>query len=311
MGEDARSRIYKYVSPNNLNHIFANTDFATVKFSLPADFNDPFELFLTINFNRDPEELAFYLDIIGDGLQFPTTCFSSSPTVVPMWAHYAQNSQGFAIEFSEQKLRDAFPEARFGDVEYSDTPTKDLSDLLMRAHQIKKFRYVMWLRQAIFDSAYFTKTLCWSYELERRMIVEHEATRIVGNMMLLDIPREAVTALICGSKASPDTAEAVKQVADNIGCNYFALRMGKSSATPYMVDRHGNPYVVADDAIREAEFHCEECREPTGDGVRRCSWCEIDDDARERAAGGNSFRILNHLGLLDEYIRDFNNVRPR
>lgn len=275
------------------------------------EFNDPFELFLTIDFNRNPEELAFYLDLIGDGMQFPTTCFSTSPVVVPMWAHYAQNSQGFVIEFSENKLKGAYPDARFGNVTYSDVPKRDLSELLMRAHQIKKFRYLMWLRQGIFDSAYFTKTLCWSYELERRMIVDHEATRVVNDMMLLDMPREAVTALICGSKASSATAESLKQVARDIGCNYFELRMGKSSAVPYMVDQQGNPFVAADDGIREAEFHCEECREPTGDGVHRCSWCEIDDEARYQAASGNSFRILDHLGLLDDYVRNFNNVRAR
>jgi hypothetical protein len=203
--------------------------------------------------------LAFYLDLIGDGLQYPTTCFSVSPAILPMWAHYAQNSQGFVIEFSERKLSSVFPDARFGSVKYSDVPTSDLSDLLVRAHQIKKFRYVMWLRQAIFDSAYFTKMLCWSYELERRMIVDFEATRLVGNMMLLDIPSDAVTAIICGSKASAETVQSLKEVSSNIGRKYFELRMGKSSAIPYMVDQHGNPFVVGKDEIHEAEFQCEEC----------------------------------------------------
>lgn len=305
MGEESNKYLYKYASSNNIKYIFADPDCSTIKFSLPADFNDPFELFLTIDFNRGADELAFYLDLIGDGLQFPTTCFSTSPIVVPMWAHYADNSQGFVIEFSETKLMEAFPDARFGNVKYSDVPTKDLSELLARAHQIKKFRYVMWLRQAIFDSAYFTKMLCWSYELERRMIVDREATRVMDEMMLVDIPREAVTAIICGPKASAETAVNLKQIASDVGCRYFELRMGKSSAIPYMIDEHGSPFVTVNDEIREAEFHCEECREPTNDAIRRCSWCEIDDDARERAAGNNSFRLLARLGLLDEYIRNF------
>lgn len=116
MDENNIPNLYKYASPNNITHIFSELDKATVKFSLPMEFNDPFELFLTIDFNRNPEELAFYLDLIGDGMQFPTTCFSTSPVVVPMWAHYAQNSQGFVIEFSENKLKGAYPDARFGNV---------------------------------------------------------------------------------------------------------------------------------------------------------------------------------------------------
>lgn len=102
MGEELKPYIYKYVSPGNVDNVFSHPGKATLKFSLPSEFNDPYELFLTIDFNRDPEELAFYLDLIGENLQFPTTCFSLSPNVVPMWAHYAQNHQGLVIEFSEK-----------------------------------------------------------------------------------------------------------------------------------------------------------------------------------------------------------------
>src|SRR6202051_1411211 len=93
-------------------------DSVTLKCSLPKDFNDPYELFLTIDFNQEPDLLAFYADAIGEIPQSPTTCFSRSPAVIPMWAHYAQNHEGFVIEVSEEKLCEMLPEIACGDVSY-------------------------------------------------------------------------------------------------------------------------------------------------------------------------------------------------
>jgi hypothetical protein len=45
MAEESVDHIYKYVSPGNIKYIFSDPDIATIKFSMPADFNDPFELF--------------------------------------------------------------------------------------------------------------------------------------------------------------------------------------------------------------------------------------------------------------------------
>lgn len=305
MTKRTNDSIFKYSSANNIDHIFSSSDTATLKFSLPADFNDPFELFLTLDFNRDPDELAFYLDIIGGKLlQLPTTCFSVSPVVTPMWAHYAQNSQGFVIEFSEGKLADAFPDALFRNVNYSDVPTVDLSGLLVRAHRIMKFRYNKWLTDAIFSSAYFTKTDCWSYEQERRMVIDDKFVRSAGSLLLMDVPRDTIRSIICGPKASTDTADKLKEIAADIGCQYYELRMGRSSATPFFVDTSGNPFAFCEAGIVRSAYYCRECREPTGERVETCSWCMIDDDARQRAAQSNSFRLLDRLGLLESYIKN-------
>lgn len=304
MSEPQKPHLYKYCSPGIAANVFSNSDSATLKFSMPKDFNDPYELFLTIDFNRDPEELAFYLDLIGENLQYPTTCFSKSPSVAPMWAHYAENQRGFVIEFSEEKLAAAFEDSRFGDVTYSDSPAHDLSDLLMRAHQIKKYRYNLWLIQAVLSAGYFTKTLCWSYEQERRMIVDKAATRSAGDIMLLDVPRDAITTIICGAKATDETKATLKEIADEIGCNFLELRIGRSSVTPYMVDNAGNPFHFAAGQIDASQFYCEECQEPTTEGVFSCSWCSIDDDARYQAAMSNSFRILDRYGLLEGYLKN-------
>ena len=97
----------------------------TLKCAYPEEFNDPYELFLRVTFKDDPELLAYIAETIGDLPQLPTTCFSKSPAVVPMWAHYGQNSTGFVLIFEESKLAEYFPESGFGDVDYLDEPADD------------------------------------------------------------------------------------------------------------------------------------------------------------------------------------------
>ena len=214
----------------------------TLKCSYPKDFNDPYELFLTIDFKQEPEVLAFYADAIGELPQLPTTCFSRSPSVIPMWAHYAQNSEGFAIEFDESELATAFPKSGFGDVDYRDAPDDGLSDTLHRAYHIGKPRYVYILHTGVFSAAYYTKATCWNYEQERRMIVGENEIRQAGDLMLVDVPHSCVSAIIAGPRASPDTRKSLQECAARFGSRYFDIRIGKTSAVPYFVDAAGSTY---------------------------------------------------------------------
>lgn len=76
--------------------------------NLPKNYNDPFELFLSVNVkDADVEDIAYYLEILGEIPQMPTSCFSKRPDVVPMWAHYGRNHAGYAIEIEEAALAGA------------------------------------------------------------------------------------------------------------------------------------------------------------------------------------------------------------
>ena len=97
-------KLYKYMGAEILNMAFEKEGFCSLKCSYPKDYNDPYELFLTISFNQTPEVLAFYKSIVSEIQQYPTTCFSKSPIVTPMWAHYANNGTGFVIEIDEDPL---------------------------------------------------------------------------------------------------------------------------------------------------------------------------------------------------------------
>jgi hypothetical protein len=304
------SKIYKYASSQFINNIFSLPEQVTLKCSLPKDFNDPYELFLTIDFNEEPDALAFYADAVGDLAQLPTTCFSRSPDVIPMWAHYAENHKGFVLEFSESRLAEAFPESSFQDVTYADAPSEDLTDMLYRAFRIGKYRYTYFLRQGVYHAAYFTKATCWGYEQERRMVAAETEVREASGMLLLGAPVKSVSSIIVGSRATDETKEGLLKKSQEIGCNYFEIRIGKSSAKPYFVDSVGQPYVFNDQELRLGDSACEECLEPlpAKSSQTRCSWCRIDDQLRHYAASRNSHRMLDRAGLLDSYIKGMDEI---
>lgn len=300
-------RIYKYFGASYLEDVFHKQG-VSAKFSYPKDFNDPYELFLTIDFNERPEVLALYADAIGELPQIPTTCFSHSPAVTPMWAHYAQNLTGFAIEFDEEKLKEHFPECRFDDVDYKPAADDTLKDILYRAYAIGKPRYFYMLRNGVFNAAYFTKLECWSYEIERRMLIPENITKKNNGMMLLDIPKVCITALICGPRATHQTMEKLQAAADSLSCDYLQMKVGKSNAIPYFVDSNGTSRAFVDNRLSPVARCCKTCREPIDTKNHFCPWCQISDTHKQDAAERNAYRILEHVGILDEYVKGMDDI---
>ncbi|WP_456284533.1 DUF2971 domain-containing protein [Microbacterium sp. JZ101] len=301
-------KLYKYLG-RELAGIALTHDGATLKFSLPKDFNDPFELFLTVDRNSPPETLAFYEEAIGEIEDMPTTCFSSHPDVVPMWAHYGQNGQGFVIEVDEDVLRaELRDDSVIQDVIYRDSATDELAGLLTRAQYRQKPRDIYFLRNAVYNAAYFTKATCWSYEKERRLVL-NDATKLLqlDGYSVLPIPRQCVTAVILGSNVDAGTESKLRAYAAGIGCNVYKCRIGRSSITPFFTNSDGSTYVFADGAISEAENFCQSCGEPLEEG-NSCSWCRIQEADRYLAAESNPWRLIASAGLLQDYINSMNSV---
>ncbi|MDX6558256.1 MAG: hypothetical protein QOF72_1305, partial [Blastocatellia bacterium] len=81
------------------------------------------------------------------------------------------------------------------------------------AYGASKYRHTYLLRQSVLYSAYFTKTSCWNYEQESRLVVPENYTREAETIILLDVPNECVTSIICGSRASEKTKLSLKNKA--------------------------------------------------------------------------------------------------
>src|SRR5712671_7350372 len=103
-------KLYKYLPSEHFCKVFPSNPIVRLKASRPQDFNDPYELFLTIETKGvDPKLLAYYQEIVGSVPQWPTICFSARPDVVPMWAHYARDCSGIVIECDKRNILKAFP----------------------------------------------------------------------------------------------------------------------------------------------------------------------------------------------------------
>lgn len=300
--------LYKYVGPTFFDKVFVGSDKVSLKCGYPADFNDPYELFLTMDFGERPELIAFYADVVGKLPQLPVTCFSRSPAVLPMWAHYASNLQGFVLELDEDQLAEHFPESSFGNVDYQDLPSDVVAENLYRAYELGKFRYMHFLRQSVFSAAYYTKQTCWIYEQERRMVVDESEVVKRDGISLIDVPIGCVRSIICGPRTSEEILQALRVHATLTGRDFFELKVGKSSSIPYFVNTKQQSHIFDGDELVLAPAYCAECKEPIKEDGELCSWCQIDESHKENAAARNSYRVLHRYGLLDSYIEGVNEI---
>ncbi|MDQ1091195.1 hypothetical protein QE400_000608 [Xanthomonas sacchari] len=303
-------KIYKYFGPQVSDLVFSDVG-AALKCSLPKNFNDPYELFLTVDFSSDPSALACYQELIGRIPQLPTTCFSVSPAVSPMWAHYGLNASGFVVEFDENELIDLFPESKFDDVRYQDKADDGLTEMLYRAHVIGKPRYTYFLQSGTFYAAYFTKATCWSYEMERRMVADMAEVRVSNDLLLLEVPKSCITSIIAGAKSCEDLKNSLKARADSFDCAFYNMQIGRTTITPYFLDGYGATCIFNGDEIVLAQCSCESCREPIPEGNEKCSWCQITDEHRYEAAIRNPYRMLDRIGHLDSYIKSMDGITER
>ena len=315
MGDN--KNLYKYMGPDIADKLLLADNKCSLKLSSLKDYNDPFEFFLTIDYNQEPELLAYYKEIISMVTERPVTCFSKSPVITPMWAHYASNSQGFVVEINESKLKKWLEEQEiagsFGDIDYQDTPHDHMQDMLQRAYVLCKPRHVGFLWQAVGSTAYFTKQTCWSYEQERRLITSLKASRKINeNLSLMCFPADFVSSIIVGAKSSIETKKRIREISDKIGCEYFEKRVGKSSTNPYLLDSENNTYTFDGSEIVLHADRCASCLEPKRNVQSKlCAWCSITDNHEKDAEHRNSFRMLGRAGILENYLKTFLEIGGR
>ncbi|NUC53978.1 DUF2971 domain-containing protein [Escherichia coli] len=303
------SNLYKFMGADIVDKLMMDETHIGIKFSHLYQYNDPYEFFLTIDFNRGSDELAFYNEMIGMVTKQPATCFTKSPVISPMWAHYAGNSSGFVIEINEDKFKRFLRDIGFEDscaiedVEYKDSPDNDIEEILARAFHICKPRYIYWLQSFIRSAAYLTKQTCWSYEQERRVIINEKAlTKPNDWLMLLPVPISCITGVIVGYKADDALKLKIQSLAKKAKCRYFEMVIGKTTTTPFLLSKNLKSHHFVDGRITAVPYQCKECHEPLYTESKVCGWCGITQQDVEMAEFRNSFRMIASYGGLEEYI---------
>ena len=297
------SKVYKYFSAGVLGLVFGRPGFCGIKCSLPKDYNDPYELFLGVDLTVTPELLAAYRELVAELPQRPTSCFSKSPIVTPMWAHYGDNHSGFVVEFDVDALKAAFSHIVIMDVTYRTEPSEKIASQLQMAAGTKKPRHAYFLQQTVLASAYFSKDCAWSYEQECRLLDQEDYCETIAGNKILQVPISCCTALIAGKNAVPETLALTKDVAALGGMRWFHAVIGKSIAQPFMEAENGARAVFDGTEIVPAAKVCRSCAEPISPDKSYCPWCSITEESALRATQGNPLRILGQLGMLEDYYK--------
>lgn len=308
---DSALKIYKYFSSDVLELVFGRDEFCGVKCSLPKDYNDPFELFLGIDLNVSTECMATYREIIDEIPQLPTTCFSKSPIVPPMWAHYSQNHSGFVLEFDVQGLKDCFEEVQLRDVNYKNIPDPMLKGHVEMATGTRKPRHAIWLMQAVMHEGYFSKYTEWSHEQECRLVAPTNYIENIAGNDILFFPISCVTAMIVGQKFPVGKADIASKIAAAYELDLYKLRIGRSYPRPFMQDTAGNSFVFENGEVTLADNVCDGCLEPMLVAAEECAWCSITEAHEQEAARGNMFRMMERYGTLGDYMDSVRNIERR
>jgi len=297
------TKIYKYFPQGILDVVFQRDGFCGLKCSYPKDYNDPFELFLAVDLTIQPRLLAFYSDVVQEIPQLPTTCFSKSPTVTPMWAHYGGNQTGFVLEFDADALKEWDTDLALTDVTYRNEPNDKLVGEIAYAAGTKKPRHSYFLMRHAFHAAYFTKLEQWSYEQECRLVASPDNIETINDCQVLFIPLKLVTSIVIGPNFPVDKVRDSKNLGEKNGFDWYQLSIGKSTSIPYMKNIDGKSFNFSDSSIVKASAICSNCEEPISDKSELCPWCNITESDKINAAHSNPLRIIDRYGGLEEYFR--------
>lgn len=309
------ANLYKYMSADVADVLLVDDNNFSIKFSHLHEYNDPYEFFLTISYQRSAQELAFYNEMISMIQKQPVSCFSKSPINIPMWAHYANNSAGFVIEIDEEKLMSHISSIGFenvssiNDVQYYDTPSEEIEQYVQRAYHICKPRYIAYLQRLIRISAYLRKKTCWNYELERRLILSDDALiKPNDKLMILAVPLNCIKSIIIGPKADSELKNKLTKVSKLAQCKIYQMIIGKSTSMPYLIDDKNKTLIFNGFAIKKQKSSCKKCFEPVSPEQKICSWCSITQKERNDAAYRNSFRMLDRAGILESYLKNHGGI---
>ncbi|PPE16887.1 DUF2971 domain-containing protein [Escherichia coli] len=237
-------KFYKYVGAETAKVIIQNS---TLRFTSPVNFNDPFDYFPAVQEEGFRKFTRRINDEIGDGVKryktnhretskhlqslrsgefrdlytrnMSISCFSKSPFILPMWAHYADNHEGCVIEFefiSDSPLV----------VEYLSLGISELSQILI-SFEVNYSEE----RPPLFDEngrtdgpntgfhACLTKAKEWEYEQEMRVVTKQPEG-------IYPFERSQMTGLYFGMKIDKKDKADLSRIIDGSN-NYTGTKIRK------------------------------------------------------------------------------------
>ena len=229
---DVPDVLYKYISLDEFNDEENEKRFKTLseksvwcsKYNL---LNDPFE-FKGIYFDRnrllEAFDPAIYDELEKTWLEsFVISSFTSDKNNMPMWAHYANNHQGFCIECSIGR-KVAVQKVSY--IEKRQPIANILVDFFNYCKEFEKtgnkeaFQKIGYLRTLLFQM-YLAKHQSWQYENEYRLVypLENEIKEN-GLKICLDDIGICIKSIYCGIKCKKEHIDRLNEIASQIGADF-------------------------------------------------------------------------------------------
>lgn len=306
--------IFKYLAPEGAEKVLEQNDRLSLKFGMPREYNDPYELFLQPSSPLGTEELrAFFEFFFGRVVQAPVSCFSMRPECVPMWAHYAKQGEGIVLGFDEDALAAHFSLAYFADVDYSDSPASVDAGMIEWAFTTGKRRHAIRLLAHAHRAAFFRKRLEWQYERERRLVVATDEVSESSGLLLAMVPSAVLRFVIVGPRTPPDLRARCAWFGTNLGIPLLEFVVGRRSYDPLFRRLDGSVLRWDGSDFLGIKNPCSSCSEPSDDldGAGQCEWCRIDDEVRRTAAKRSMLAATLYFGLDRGLPLEFEGLSPK
>ncbi|WP_394520880.1 hypothetical protein C1N60_11805 [Pantoea sp. SGAir0184] len=220
---------------------------STLKFTNPMDFNDPLDFHPTVpieGFNKFVKRIN---GLYGEGRKkhkvghkqrtthlsnlrsdefrrtytknFSVACFSKSPFILPMWAHYADDHKGCVIEFTFEESEELFNEY------FNLQPGEDFATLVPLDVIYSNDRPPLFDNNGLTDShitglnSCLVKAKAWEYEQEVRVIKKKKSG-------IYKFDRNQITGVYFGMKIDKDKKKILSKLIDDSN-NYTDTKIKK------------------------------------------------------------------------------------
>ena len=195
------------------------------------------------------------------------------------------------------------------DVTYSDLPAQVPASRIRHALATRKSRHTQHVMAIANKLAYFNKRTEWSYECERRLIVDPGAVTKTNDIMTMAFPSSCVSHAIVGPNATEETKLRLETWAQESGVEVLDMRYSRRQHQPYF-NASSTTLTWDGDDFSESIYQCSTCEEPLDEKMNVCDWCDISEADIASATDNQFMACLNH-GIIDSVPLCFAGVTIR
>ena len=190
-----------YESEKGLQYLVSLLKSGSMKFTSPAEFNDPFDccstLFSEELENSLPHDMADHINRSQQLILSKSAgvaCFTTKANNMLMWSHYGDQHRSVCVGFDSDELEGNVVRNSEGNPLH---------------HKLEKVGYVNTRASEGNMGVYYHKSPCWRYEDEYRLISSWKKGEPMWGPGVWGISETSIREVVLGARMRPETKEEV------------------------------------------------------------------------------------------------------